>query len=237
MANELHHFVLLDSSAGTHIQYGEYRIKPRKENIKRLKTYSSREIIKQLGIILSHPTDLVQEENLHGLFPNYILERYENQGKEILLACNRNKYYLRRWYLSRILTFGNIGNDEKILATICFNGYSPMERLFQIIIQRIIKRNVFLLAEAYELCRSLYPLIFPRLPDVKDSNSNPRFALIVRTKQTRKKNQSSRIRNPSAVGGKHGQGITPLPLEPMSGGGPSNVDELFLETYKLISTR
>lgn len=201
------------------------------------RSYSSREIITQLGNILSHPKDLVQEENLPGLFPNYTLERYENEGKSILLQCNRTKNYLRRWFLSRILTFGNIGNEEMILATISFNGYSPMERLFHFIINKIINRNTSLLEETYELCRNLYPLQFPHLPDIRDPNSDPKFQIKIGPKQKRIRIPSHRIRNPSAVGGKHGQGITPLPLEPMSGEGPSNVDELFLETYNLLSLR
>lgn len=204
---------------------------------KRQRNFSSREIIEQLGFILSHPKDQVQEENLPGLFPNYCLERYESEGKEVQLRCNRNKYYLRRWFLSRVLTFGNIGNDEQIIAAIIFNGYSAIERLFHIIVRRTINRNSALLQESYELCRGLYPHLFPVLPNVKDPETGPRFLVVIKPKTPKKRLPHHRIRNPSAVGGKRSQGITPLPLEPMSGEGPSNVDDLFLETLKLLSPK
>jgi hypothetical protein len=199
-----------------------------------LRKYSSREIIKQLGNILSHPANYWQEEKLPGVSSAFLLERYRNEGFEIHLRCNRNKQYLRRWYLSRVLTEGKIGEQEMILATIIFTGNSPIERLFQIIVKKTINRKTNPLKETYELCRSLYTYRFPVLPNVKDPLTRPIFQVLVERPQPRMKIRKTRIRNPSAVGGRHSQGVKPLPMEPVSGEGPSNVDELFLETYNFL---
>lgn len=203
------------------------------EKLENLRKYSSREIITQLGITLSHPRNYVQEV-IPGQLSSYLLERYENEGIEVLLRCSRSKSYLRRWFLSRIITYGNIGNDEMIVATIAFEGNPPLFRLFHLIITKINKRKTDLILETYELCRRLYPLLFPTLPNVEDSQTEPKFFLALQSKQKRKVQKSNRVRNPSAVGGKHGRGVAPLPMEPTSGTGPSNVDELFLETYNIL---
>jgi len=202
-----------------------------------LRKYSSREIIKQLGIFLSHPRNYWQEEKLPGVFSSYLLEKYENEGFEVQLRSDRTKQYIRRWFLSKVLTNGNIGEEERILATMVFTGNPTMERLFEIIVQRTINRKTFLLQETYELCRGLYPLQFPVLPNVKDQLTSPKFLVSIERKQRIIGQRRQRIRNPSAVGGKHTQGVKPLPMEPMSGEGPSNVDEIFLETYKFLSSK
>jgi hypothetical protein len=178
----------------------------------------------------------VQEGLIPGLLSSYLLERYEQERIEVQLRCNRTKTYLRRWFLSRVLTNGNIGDHERIMATIVFNGDYGLERLFNLIITKIIRRKTDLVLETYELCRNLYPYMFPRLPDVKDSNSEPYFLISLSPIQRRKTNRSNRVRNPSAVGGKHGRGVIPLPMISSGGQGPSNVDEIFLETYILLSS-
>lgn len=198
--------------------------------------YSSREIITQLGNILSHPGEYEQEE-IPGQLSSYMLERYENQGFEIQFRCFKSKQYLRRWMLSKVLTFGQIGEQDRILSSIIFQGNSEQERLLNLIVTKTIKRKTLLLLETYELCRGLYPTYFPILPNVKDPQTNPRFLFIVKKKQRKRIAKSNRVRNPSAVGGKNRQGMNPLPIFTSGGTGPSNVDELFLETYKLLSSK
>lgn len=204
--------------------------------MKKKNEYSSREIITQLGILLTHPREHVQEL-LPGQFSSKLLERYEKDEFEIKLLCSRDKNYLRRWFLSKVLTFGNLGENERILATIVFNGNTEMERLFHLIVSKTIRRKTFLLCETYELCRALYPLYFPELPNVKDPQTEPTFLITITLKQKKKISKSHRVRNPSAVGGKKRQGGNPLPYFSSGETGPSNVDEIFLETYTLISSR
>jgi len=205
----------------------------RERILKDQKEYLSKEIIEQLGIILTHPKEH-EQENFPGQLSSFLLERFENGGYEILLFSRKSKNYIRKWFLSRILTFGNLGEKEKILATIAFNGNPEMERLFHLIVKKTIRRKTFLLLETYELCRVLYPDSFPSLPNVKDPKTEPRFLITVVPKTKRKVQRSNRVRNPSAVGGKSRQGISPLPSFPSGETGPSNVDEIFLETYKLL---
>lgn len=205
----------------------------RESELKKPQEYSCREIISQLGIFLSHPKEHVQE-----LFPgqlsSFLLERYENDGYEIRLYSRKSRSYIRRWFLSRILTFGNIGQNEMIIATIAFDGNYEMERLFHLIVKKTIRRKTFLLLETYELCRTIYPSDFPTLPNVKDPITEPTFLVTIAQKTNRKISKSNRIRNPSAVGGKSRQGIAPLPSFPSGDTGPSNVEEIFLETYNLL---
>jgi len=202
--------------------------------LKEKQTYSSKEIIDQLGLFLTHPKEHVQEL-LPGQLSSFLLERYENDGYEIKLYSQKSRDFLKRWFLSRILTFGNIGEKERILATIIFFGDSEKEELFHLIIKKIIRRKTFLLLETYELCRSLYPLDFPILPNVKDPKIEPLFYLTSAKKANIKKiSKTNRIRNPSAVGGKRRQGTSPLPDFPSGDTGPSNVADIFLETYMLL---
>jgi hypothetical protein len=176
----------------------------------------------------------VQEEKLPGQLSPYMLERYEHNGFEIQLRCRRNKNYLRRWFLSKVLTFGNLGEQEMILAVTAFNGYYAMERFFFFLIRRIKNRKTELLVETYELCQALYPLLFPSLPNVQDPQTEPRFWIVVKPKTRQKIKKSHRVRNPSAVGGKRRQGLSSLPTFSSGDQGPSNVDEIFLETLNML---
>jgi len=204
----------------------------------RTRKFSSREIIEQLGIILAHPEEYVQEEFLPGQSSLYKLDRYEHGKYEIFLLSSRDIPYLRRWYLSKVLTFGNIGEMERILTTIVFNGSTAMNRLFSLLITKINKRNVELVSATYELCRSLYSNYFPILPNVRDSQTRPLFQVAVSQKRKKKRFLTNRVRNPSAVGGKHRQGLSSLPTFTSGDPGPSNVDEIFLETLNFLeSTR
>jgi hypothetical protein len=217
------------------VQYGE-RASFEEGVSKKIINHSSKEIITQLGNILSHPREYVQEE-IPGQFSSYLLERYENQGFEIQFRCFRTKQYIRRWLLSKVLTFGNFGENDRILSAIIFQGNSEQERLLNLIVSKTIRRKSFLLVETYELCRGLYPLYFPVLPNVKDPRTEPRFLFVVSPKRKKHITKSHRIRNPSAVGGKQRQGINPLPMFASGGTGPSNVDEIFLETYDFLNSK
>jgi len=204
--------------------------------LKETKEYSSREIITQLGIFLTHPKEHVQEL-LPGQLSSFLLERYENDGYEIRLFSQKSRTYLKRWYLSKILTFGNLGEEDKIMSTIAFYGDSEREELFHLIVKKTIRRKTFLLLETYELCRAIYPVDFPSLPNVKDPKTEPKFFITSTKKSERPVSKSNRIRNPSAVGGKKRQGTSPLPFFPSGDTGPSNVVDIFLETYKLLVTQ
>jgi PAS domain-containing protein len=225
-----------NSSAELIAQDGNGHFLNREGKLRKINEYTSKEIISQLGIFLTHPREHVQEL-LPGQFSSKLLERYEKDGHEIKLLSSRDKNYLRRWFLSKVLTFGNLGETERVLATMVFNGNTEMERLFHLIVTKTIRRRTFLLCETYELCRALYPLYFPELPNVKDHQTEPFFLVTITFKQKRKISKSHRVRNPSAVGGKKRQGGNPLPYFSSGETGPSNVDEIFLETYKLISSR
>jgi len=174
------------------------------------------------------------QELLPGQLSSFLLERYENDGYEIRLYSTKSKGYIRRWFLSRILTFGNIGQNEMIIATIAFSGNFELEKLFHLIVRKTIRRKTFLLKETYELCRNIYPSDFPVLPNVKDPVTEPTFLVAISQKANRRISKTNRIRNPSAVGGKSRQGISPLPSFPSGDTGPSNVEEIFLETYNLL---
>jgi len=215
------------------VQYGG-GTKLLEERVIKTKYYRSKEIIEQLGNILSHPREYVQEENLLGQLSSYLLESYKHEGFEVQLRSTRPKPYLRRWFLSKVLTHGNLGESERILTTIIFQGNSEQERLLNLIISKIIKRKTFLLLETYELCRGIYPLYFPILPNVQDPKTEPRFLIKIGRVQRRSTKKSNRVRNPSAVGGKHRQGMNPLPTFTSGDAGPSNVDEIFLETLSLL---
>lgn len=208
----------------------------KKGNSKNQVGYASKEIITQLGIILSHPSEYVQEFT-PGQFSSYMLERYEHEGFEVQFKCLRSKQYLRRWMLSKVLTFGNNGENDRILSAIIFQGNSEQERLLNLIVSKTIKRKTFLLKETYELCRGLYPLYFPVLPNVQDPQADPRFLILVGKKQKKRITKSNRVRNPSAVGGKQRQGMNPLPMFQSGDTGPSNVDEIFLETYNFLNSK
>jgi len=198
--------------------------------------FSSREILTQLGKNLEHPEEYVQEEKLPGQLSSFLLESYEHGKYEIQLRSSRDKYYLRRWYLSKVLTYGQIGENEKIMATIIFNGYTAMEGLFFFLIKKIKNRNVHLVSETYELCRNLYPSFFPILPNVKDPKTEPKFWIISYHKKERRRVPTNRVRNPSAVGGKHRQGLSSLPTFPSGDPGPSNVEEIFLEMLNFLTS-
>lgn len=235
MTNNLPFHPLLDSSAG--LQPSMVKNNPTRESeSKKKNVYSSKEIITQLGIFLTHPKEHVQEL-LPGQFSSKLLERYEKDGFEIKLLSSRDKNYLRRWFISKILTYGNLAETESILATIVFNGNTEMERLFHLIVRKTIRRKTFLLCETYELCRAIYPNYFPELPNVKDPQTEPLFPITITPKRIIRISKSHRVRNPSAVGGKKRQGVNPLPDFVGGETGPSNVDEIFLETYKLLTSR
>lgn len=203
----------------------------------RFPRFSSREILTQLGKILEHPQEYVQEEKLPGQLSFHSLERYEHGRYEILLLASRNKYYLRRWYLSRVITHGNIGEQEKIMATIVFDGNHSMEQLFFFLIGKIKNRKTDIVEATYELCRNLYPNYFPVLPNVKDPKTEPSFSVIALPKRRKKVQVTQRVRNPSAVGGKHRQGLSSLPTFPSGDPGPSNVAEIFLSMMNLLESK
>lgn len=174
------------------------------------------------------------QELLPGQLSSFLLERYENDSYEIKLYCQKSRNYLKRWFFSKVLTFGNIGENDKILATISFFGDSEQEELFHLIVRKTIRRKTFLLLETYELCRAIYPTEFPTLPNVKDPKTEPVFYLTSAKKTKKLVSKTNRIRNPSAVGGKKRQGTSPLPSFPSGETGPSNVADIFLETYMLL---
>lgn len=211
--------------------------KPSRKGGNTVQGFSSREILTQLGLILEHPEEYVQVEKLPGQLSSHLLERYEHGNYEVEFRSSRNKYYLRRWFLSRVLTYGNIGENEKIISTIVFNGYHSMEQLFFFLIRRIKNRKTNLVMETYELCREIYPLYFPKLPDVQDPRTEPYFLVVVLRKRKVIRTTSNRVRNPSAVGGKHRQGISPLPMFPSGDPGPSNVEEIFLNMMNLLQQK
>lgn len=188
-------------------------------------------------MILEHPMEYVQEGKLPGQLSSARLEEYETGKYLVQLRSNRDRYYLRKWFLSKVITFGNIGEQEKILAAIVFDGHFAMEQLFFFLIRRIKNRKVSLVKEAYELCRNLYPNLFPRLPDVKDSRIEPQFWVITMLKRTRLITKPNRPRNPSACGGKHRQGLSSLPMFQSGDPGPSNVADVFLEMLNFLENR
>jgi len=197
--------------------------------------FSSREILTQLGKNLEHPEEYVQEEILPGQLSSFLLESYKHGRYEIQLRSSRNKYYLRRWFLSKVLTYGQIGEQEKIMATIIFNGYTAMEGLFFFLISKIKNRNILLVSATYELCRNLYPSYFPILPNVKDPKTEAKFWVVTFFQKERTRRSPNRVRNPSSVGGKHRQGLSSLPTFPSGDPGPSNVEEIFLEMMNFLT--
>lgn len=226
-----------DSSAGSKTpQYGNLVVTSRLVKQGFLK-FSSREILSQLGKILEHPEEYVQEEKLPGQLSSHMLEKYVHGKYEIQLRSSRDKYYLRRWYISRVLKHGNIGNNERILATMVFSGYTAMEQLFFFLIHKIKNRNADLVIAAWELSRSLYPNFFPILPNVQDPRTAPKFGIVVEHRRPQRVQVTHRVRNPSAVGGKRRQGLSSLPAFQSGDPGPSNVAEIFLSMMNFLESK
>lgn len=218
------------SSEGTNIPLWELIQKKESPGRKR---FTVKEIITQLELSLLHP-EKFELEVIPGLISLHTLEVFLVRKYQVKLLSQRSPSYLVRWMLSKLLTFGNLGNEERILTAFAFSKDNALEELFHLIDLKIKKRKVQPLQRTYEFARQIKPDLFPKLPDVRDANSSPNFTVTIEELRPQRIPRYNRPRNPSAVGGKHRQELSFLPIISQSGAEAHNVVVIFLELMKLM---
>jgi len=218
------------SSDGTNIPL--WGVTQRKELLNR-KNLTTKEIINQLELSLGQPEEF-ESGVIPGLTFFYTLEEYQVRNFKIKFLSERSPTYLGRWFLSKLLTFGNLSKEDRIVSTFAFSKADALEELFHLIDKRIKKRKTDFAQQTYEFARELHPILFPRLPDVRDANSEPKFSIRIEELKPRKIIQRNRPRNPSAVGGKNRQEIAFLPILSQTGHEAHNVVMIFLSIEELM---
>lgn len=218
------------SSDGTNIPLWE---EIQRKDSRERKILTAKEIIFQLELSLGQPEEFVLGV-IPGLSRYHILEVFQVRDFQVKFLSQRSPSYLGRWFLSKLLTHGNLGNEERIIATFAFSKDKTLEELFHLIDRKIKKRKSKTCVETYEFARQLYPILFPRLPDVRDANSSPNFLVTSEKREPRKISQKNRPRNPSAVGSKNRQEIAFLPTLSQTGHEAHNVVMIFLSVEKMM---
>jgi hypothetical protein len=225
------HFDLLVSSDGPHSPlWGRS-----KDGGSTTQTYISKakELINQLELSLGQPEEFVLGV-IPGLSLLHTLEEFEVRDFKVKLLSKRSPAYLGRWFLRKLLSYGNLGQEERIIATFAFSKDKSLEELFHLIDRKIKKRKTDLVTRTYEFARQLYPILFPRLPDVRDANSAPAYLVVTEELKPRRIIKKHRPRNPSAVGGKNRQEIAFLPTLSQTGHEAHNVVMIFLSLEKMM---
>jgi hypothetical protein len=111
--------------------------------------------------------------------PYWISGYLLTSGWRVGLFCNKSKDFLQRWLLSRVLHFGPRGQEEGIMRTFILGGHQRLARPYQLVTNLVTNRKMAgEVLTAYQVCRELKPLTFPRLPDVRNPEGNPSFEVL-----------------------------------------------------------
>lgn len=204
-----------------------------KELQRTYQTLKARELITRLELSLGQPEEFVLGV-IPGLSSLHTLEVFHVRNFRVKLLSKRSPGYIGRWTLSKLLSYGNLGNEERIIVTFAFSKDKTLEELFYLLDRKIKRRQSNSMSRTYEFARQLYPQLFPRLPDVRDANSLPKYFVTVEDFKPQRITQRNRPRNPSAVGGKNRQEIAFLPTLSQTGHEAHNVVMIFLELEKVM---